>query len=294
MPNIYPGGSADVVVPVGQKIVIGNFGSSTAIVYLSTLPGALPQQFAEVSRVTNAQTILGTYNAARTVRIEAGTDTVRYSVGVNPSITNYTQEGYTWATKPSAASSSGVMIYIKDIGSGGSLWISNGTTWRPIANVLTLGALTTRQNVAAGASETIVYQTLLPAAFLNVYDRLRLFQSVSKAGTTNTGVLTFRFGTAGTTSDTSVFSGSAISTSSRVIGNIHDFKVASATTLQHLGLGNTNSVLGSYSGSGTTAFPAAVTISDVSNALYFSIGITAGGTDDLALEDCYLQYIAAP
>lgn len=157
-----------------------------------------------------------------------------------------------------------------------------------------LYCVNTRVNVAAGSSETIVAQYLFPAASLNLYDRLRVWSTFSKSGATDTGTITFRVGTAGTTADTSVFSGTAFNAASRVIGAIHEFKVASATTLQHVGDAGVGPMNGSYIGVNGTAYPAATTISNISNALYLTVTITPGATDDIALEDLRLELLPTP
>lgn len=154
-----------------------------------------------------------------------------------------------------------------------------------------LKQIDTRANVAAGAAETIVAQYRFPAGFLKQYDRIRIYCTFSKSGATDTGTITFRMGTAGTTADTSVFGGTAFNAASRTLGSIHDFKVASATSLQHAGSGGAAPLNGSYIGVNGTAYPAAVAISNVSNSLYLSVTITPGATDDIALEDLYMEYV---
>ena len=48
---------------------------------------------------------------------------------------------YTWATRPAAASNTGVVIRITDIGgSAGSRWISDGAYWKPESGRVVLGA----------------------------------------------------------------------------------------------------------------------------------------------------------
>ena len=163
-----------------------------------------------------------------------------------------------------------------------------------LRNESILKSINTRVNVAAGAAETIVAQYQFPAGFLKQYDRIRIYATFSKSGTTDTGVITFRVGTAGTAADTSVFTGNALNAASRVLGAIHDFKLASATTLQHCGTGGVGPMNGSYIGVNGTAYPAAVTISDISNSLYLTVTVTPGATDDIALEDMLFAFLPTP
>ena len=43
-----------------------------------------------------------------------------------------------WGTRPSAVASSGLAIFVPDVGSRGSLWVSDGSAWVPASNPLTL------------------------------------------------------------------------------------------------------------------------------------------------------------
>jgi hypothetical protein len=43
-----------------------------------------------------------------------------------------------WSARPSAASSAGLAIFVPDVGSRGSLWLSDGSTWVPASNPLSL------------------------------------------------------------------------------------------------------------------------------------------------------------
>lgn len=43
-----------------------------------------------------------------------------------------------WAARPSAQASTGLAIFVPDVGAGGSLWISNGANWVPVSSPLTL------------------------------------------------------------------------------------------------------------------------------------------------------------
>jgi hypothetical protein len=43
-----------------------------------------------------------------------------------------------WADRPAASASTGQTIFVPDVGSTGSLWVSNGRAWIPASNPLTL------------------------------------------------------------------------------------------------------------------------------------------------------------
>ena len=161
-----------------------------------------------------------------------------------------------------------------------------------------LGATTLKTLNAPSASiantETIVFQYLVPANLLRVGDRLRLWFTESKSGTTDIANMRVRLGAAGTTADALLFSAGVLAATSRAGGWILDFKLVSATTIQQLGSSNTGQVVG-YGQIGAPAFPAAVTITDASaNALYLSVGVFSSSTNDtVALQDAHLQIIPA-
>lgn len=211
----------------------------------------------------------------------------------SPTLTTPIIGSYTYATLPSAAANSGAMARITDIGpaTAGSLWLSNGTIWKPATGRIVLSTLAARFNRAAGLGEAIAFQYQMPAAFLNVLDRLRINASYSKAGTTTTCTWAVYIGPLGTTGDPALtgMSGSVLSAANRSVGVISDLVVRSATTITKQGSGTTTAA--SYAAAVSTAFAAATAISNISNSLYITLTISPGATDDVALEDCFLEYI---
>lgn len=176
----------------------------------------------------------------------------------------------TWANRPSSATASGLYLFT-DVGSSGTLMRYAGSRWRPLAGqamLASLGATVT----GITNTETIFLQTLIPAGAWQTNDLIRVIFSASKSGTTDTGVLTVRVGTNGTTADTSVFSSTAMSSAARTCGTVKDLKLTSATNSQEIPF---------YLGGSSSALPAAVAISSASaNALYVSLSWASGGTTD--------------
>lgn len=78
---IYANGTADVLVPAGQKIAIATYGNEYA-----TLSFKRGNNLEFIQRLDNAQVTLGPWGDLRTVRIEAAQDQVSYDVATNPSI----------------------------------------------------------------------------------------------------------------------------------------------------------------------------------------------------------------
>lgn len=198
---------------------------------------------------------------------------------------------YTWATKP-ASYAAGQPVFISDAAVHGSHWHYAGSRWRPVNGQVVLATLDA-ESAPVGNSETITLQYLFPAGSLQVADRLRLYYTLNKSGTTDQAVLNLRIGTGGTTSDTLVLNQTnAIAATSRSSGQVVDFRVDSATTIRKMVNGSATASAG-YSNQSNSANPAAVTISNVSNALYVSIGILSSSTNDtVTLVDAALQLLS--
>ncbi len=196
-----------------------------------------------------------------------------------------------WSAIGSAATA-GMQKDVSDAGVKGSTWRADGTRWKPVNGVATLASLdTTSSNIAN--SETIVFQYLMPAALLQLKDRLRLTFTMTKSGATDNGTVRIRIGTAGTTSDTQINSNAAtvLGAAGRQIGVIADIRVESATTALLLGVSNGNP--GYYSASTAGGADNAITIANVSNALYVNVSVLSSSTNDtVAIRDVQLQLIA--
>jgi len=200
---------------------------------------------------------------------------------------------YTWATMP-ASYQVGQPVWISDIGDAvmgaspvaatGSLWAFNGTIWKPVSGRVTLAKLNTPITGLTN-SEVVSAQLLLPAGFFKVGDRLEAMMSFEKSGTTDTGSMHIRMGTAGTTADTELNTIAAITAANRVFRGQYEFRVEAATTIARL-----NTLAGSFGGSASAA--ADVTIANISNALYINFGVVSSSTNDtVGLRDIVLTLI---
>jgi peptidoglycan/xylan/chitin deacetylase (PgdA/CDA1 family) len=76
---IYANGTAEVLVPAGQKIAIATYGNEYA-----TLSFKRGNNLEFIQRLDNAQVTLGPWSDVRTVNIEAAQDQVSYDVGTAP------------------------------------------------------------------------------------------------------------------------------------------------------------------------------------------------------------------
>lgn len=180
---------------------------------------------------------------------------------------------FTYANLP-ATYPTGLPVFVSNVGTKGSHWYFDGTRWKPLNGQCLLASLD-----AVGSNidnnETIVFQYLMPAGLLQALDRLVLDIDMRKSGTTDSGNIRVRVGTAGTTSDTAVLGVTSMSATQVSAGLIYHFRVDAATSMTKLGRGDIG-----HGGSSTSAIPSAVTISNISNALYFSAAIYSSSTNN--------------
>ncbi len=199
----------------------------------------------------------------------------------------------TWANRPTSAGADQIYLFT-DVGSSGTLMRYAGSRWRPLAGQAQLAALGAAVTGIAN-SETIVLQALIPAGVWQTSDSVRIWATINKSGTTDTGLLTVRIGTTGTTSDTAITGLSSFllfSAANLSGGSTFDIRLNSATSAQKVGSNLNGSA--SYSTPNSAAAPAAATtITDASaNALYVSLSLASGGaTNTLSITSGQIQLI---
>jgi len=188
----------------------------------------------------------------------------------------------------------GALVWVNNIGDAvmganpvaatGSLWYFNGAIWKPASGRVTLAKLNTAITGLTN-SEAVSAQLLLSAGFLRGGDRLEMMISGTKSGTSDTGGVRIRMGTAGTTSDTAL-----VSSTMMVAGNLSargkfEFRLTAATTVAPLSLAT------GVDGGSANAF-SDVTITNISNALYINFGMVSSSTNDTTgLRDIVLTLI---
>lgn len=198
----------------------------------------------------------------------------------------------TFASLPAAANSTGLIYRVTDVGENGALLISNGTRWRPVSGRTVLKTLAATVSGLTN-TEAISLQALIPAGLLQTPDMLRVRFASGKSGTTDTGNVTIRMGTAGTTSDTAITgisNQSLIQAGNQCVGVEYELKVVSATSVVRCGYaGNLSGTTGQSAGS----FTAATTVTDMSaNALYLSLAHLSGGaTNTLTLHSASIEWV---
>lgn len=126
-------------------------------------------------------------------------------------------------------------------------------------------------------AETVVLQYLIPAGSWVVGTTIEIDNLIfTKSGTTDTGTIRVRIGTAGTTADTQIFSSNVLSAANRQWKGSGAIRLESATSV--LPSGGANGGLNPGTANGALA---AITISSAaSNALYISVTIVASSTAD--------------
>lgn len=140
-------------------------------------------------------------------------------------------------------------------------------------------------------SETVVFQCLIPAGTWRVGDSIEIVPIVTtKSGTTDGGTLTVRIGTAGTTADTSITSGTPMGASNRQFKGAMTMRLESATSVLRSG----GAVGGMQEGTANTALAAVTISSAATNALYVSLTLaSAGATDTVALTHAMIWMVPA-
>lgn len=194
----------------------------------------------------------------------------------------WTARYYTWATIPAAASYTGVVIRLTDVGQGGSYWYSDGTRWRAVGGSYVIKGLTAPVTSDGTTTEAVIAQVAIPAGLYRTGDYLRVFSSFTKSGTADTHTSRWRFGTAGTTSDTVVNSVSQPATTTIQVGTHWALRAASNTSV------TTASVLGGTGFGTSTTGPASVSsLNLASNTNYLSLttDMTTGGIETATLID---------
>lgn len=106
-----------------------------------------------------------------------------------------------WNNRPSAVGNNGMILYISDIGVGGSYWLSNGTTWRAFTGKYLLDSINAPIVSGTGTSYAVLKTVTIPANLIKDGDKLVIETSVSKSGAVDTCSVNLSIGTLATSSD---------------------------------------------------------------------------------------------
>lgn len=199
----------------------------------------------------------------------------------------------TWSTISAlSAPIAGQLAYVTDVGSG-VVFLYNGTRWKPVGGRITLASLDMPVTGITN-TEAFTLQSLMPSGFWQIGDRLRFYQMATRNNTTDNITYNVRIGTTGVVSgggaDTVVLNGITVLSSTQLqTATFHEIALQSATSALMVA---TNSF--GYSNGTGNAIPAAVTISNVSNALYVSMTLKSASTSSTAgAQGAVMEYIAS-
>lgn len=191
-----------------------------------------------------------------------------------------------------AATNSGRIIRVSDLDN--ILLQSNGTRYKPLGRSAIIGSLDADWTGAASASEQIGFSKLLPAALLATGDRLRMWVSVGKNNTAENFGFRIRFGTAGTTADTTLLGSVNVLTSTALSnGFFVIFRREAATSERKMGTGVN---LTTYMGAANTgAVASAITVSNMdSNPMYLTMTAQMSvGAETPIINDVVVEWLAA-
>lgn len=183
----------------------------------------------------------------------------------------------TIGTLPAPASYIGP-VFVQDL-AGGTMLYSNGSRYRPLNNIATLGTLDAAASSTASA-DTVLVVFPIPAVVKNG-DSLRLWLTQSKTGTSETVTWSFRYGATGTTSDTVLLSSANMVTAANISGGtILEYRRETATSVQKMG--NTTAANG-YGGVSSAATLAPVALgTSLENAGFLSISVSKSAAVETA------------
>jgi hypothetical protein len=225
-----------------------------------------------------------TYPLASTVTL-TGSQTLTNKTLTAPIVTSTT-----WASVP-APGNAGKIVRVSNFGTKGALLMDDGTRWKPVGGCATLYTLDTASG-GIGNTNTIVAQYQIPAGAFQNKDRLRVYQTMTKSGTTDTGAMNIYFGTTGTiqVGDLVVANSPTLGAAQQSSGYLYDFRRESATSLLKIGATSAGSAMG-YSANSASALAAAATVSDMdANAMWLSFAILSNGASNtVSMTDLQLQ-----
>lgn len=90
------------------------------------------------------------------------------------SLPSESYETYSWVNRPNASNVIGELIYITDVGIGGSYWISNGTYWSPLNGEVTLAQSGNAVNMTGAATEQVMATYTLPGGLMSANGQIEI------------------------------------------------------------------------------------------------------------------------
>jgi hypothetical protein len=164
--------------------------------------------------------------------------------------------------------------YVSDLYSGVRgrfYWDEASSKWRPAAMVLVDRSLTLDSGVNSTA-EQYLKALSIPAGLLFTGCEIMFEYTLARSNTTDAGAAAnFRIGNLGTASDSAFGNGSgciSLSSTTRSFGNMHRYRVVSATQIEKAGTGSTAGT--SFAASASSSAVGPWTVGDTTARLYFA------------------------
>ncbi len=104
---------------------------------------------------------------------------------------------YLWVNRPSASSVIGELIYITNVGVGGSYWISNGTYWSPLNGEVTLAQSGDAINLTGFATEQVMATYTLPGGLMSANGQLEIIHFWNVTNSVNNKTVRIRHSSVG-------------------------------------------------------------------------------------------------
>ncbi len=269
MPTIAAGNSEEFYVPVDSTVTFTQ-AAGFSRVGVGVRTGAATVAPFEV-RGTVSKEIPG----GSTVFVESVGGALQYSVSGDGG----SAVGIAWGGHATAVTAGAGALQWFTIGAATFQMRSDGAFWRMLAPTDFFMDTVSAPGATGTSEQTLKASIAIPAGFLQGLRYLSIKALFSKSGVTDSGTTRFRIGTTGTASDTSVYSGVGLSTSSRSVAIETLLLVASSTQLRLLA---GQSASNAWSGAGlANGYPSNITIPDASaNGLIVSASVTMSGSTD--------------
>lgn len=153
-------------------------------------------------------------------------------------------ERYTWTNRPNVASYAGEIIYISDVGTYGSHWVSNGTIWSPVGGEVTLKQSGSPIALTGTASETVAVTYIVPAGMFSSTGQIDVIFLARYTNNANTKTFRVKYGSLGSgTAGTSYYSAAPTTTATL---QAHCSIKADGATNSQKGWGTGSTIPGGY------------------------------------------------
>lgn len=103
----------------------------------------------------------------------------------------------TWSQRPNASQYQNEIIYISDIGIGGSYWTSNGTYWSPLNGEVTLAQSGATVSLTGTTSETVLATYTFPGGLMSANGQIEIIHFWNVPSTANNKQIRVRHSSVG-------------------------------------------------------------------------------------------------